>query len=134
MVVTGGRELPSSPTVADLPAVLRVPLSQPPFVLRSLFILVVCFASGGITIIAAGRECGGGRGGPHDNRRPTAIRAHHLVDSRHSSPTTATFGRAQEVDPRHNGGTGGRHGGTLSACTWLTYRPIPVTRPSRGWP
>jgi hypothetical protein len=79
-------------------------------VLRSLFILVVCFASGGITVIAAGRECGGGRGGPHDSRRPTAIRAHHLVDSRHSSPTTATFGRAEEVDPRWTGEAPGWRG------------------------
>ena len=46
--------------------------------------------------------------------RPAGIRAHQLVDSRHSSPTTATFIRAGEVDPRHLGGAGGWHGGTLS--------------------
>ena len=37
--------------VADLPAVLRVPLSQPVFVLGLLFVLVVYFAPGGITAI-----------------------------------------------------------------------------------
>jgi len=93
--------------------VLRVPLRQPLFVPRSLFILGV-LRGGGITssrhhVIAAGRECGGG-GAPDDSRRPTAIRAHHLVDSRHSIPTTATFGRAGEVDPRWTGEAPGLRG------------------------
>jgi branched-chain amino acid transport system permease protein len=45
------QELSTSPTIAGLPAVLRVPLSQPLFVLGTLFILVVYFAPGGITAI-----------------------------------------------------------------------------------
>ena len=45
------QELSTSETVADLPAVLRVPLSQPVFVLGLLFVLVVYFAPGGITAI-----------------------------------------------------------------------------------
>lgn len=40
--------LASSATVADLPAVLRVPLSEPLFLLGTLFILVVMFLPGGI--------------------------------------------------------------------------------------
>ncbi|MGN7704575.1 branched-chain amino acid ABC transporter permease [Cellulosimicrobium sp. 22601] len=40
--------LASSAAVADLPAVLRVPLSEPLFLLGTLFILVVMFLPGGI--------------------------------------------------------------------------------------
>lgn len=45
------QELSTSETIAGLPAVLRVPLSQPLFVLGLLFILVVYFAPGGIAAI-----------------------------------------------------------------------------------
>ena len=45
------QELSTSATIADLPAVLRVPLSQPVFVLGLLFVLVVYFAPGGIAAI-----------------------------------------------------------------------------------
>jgi branched-chain amino acid transport system permease protein len=45
------QELSTSSTIADLPAVLRVPLSQPVFVLGLLFVLVVYFAPGGIVAI-----------------------------------------------------------------------------------
>jgi branched-chain amino acid transport system permease protein len=45
------QELSTSSTIADLPAVLRVPLSQPVFVLGLLFVLVVYFAPGGLTAI-----------------------------------------------------------------------------------
>lgn len=38
----------SSPAVADLPDVLRIPLSEPLFILGTLFILVVLFLPGGI--------------------------------------------------------------------------------------
>jgi branched-chain amino acid transport system permease protein len=44
-------ELATSQTIADLPGVLRVPLSQPLFVFGLLFILIVYFAPGGITSI-----------------------------------------------------------------------------------
>ena len=42
----------SSPAVAELPDVLRVPLSEPLFILGTLFILVVLFLPGGIAGIA----------------------------------------------------------------------------------
>ena len=45
------QELSTSETIAGLPAVLRVPLSQPVFVLGLLFVLVVYFAPGGIAAI-----------------------------------------------------------------------------------
>ena len=45
------QELSTSETIAGLPAVLRVPLSQPVFVLGLLFVLVVYFAPGGISAI-----------------------------------------------------------------------------------
>src|ERR1700712_5456053 len=45
------QELSTSQAIADLPAVLRVPLSQPVFVLGLLFVLVVYFAPGGIAAI-----------------------------------------------------------------------------------
>ncbi len=41
-------ELASSPAVQDLPSVLRVPLSQPLFVLGAVFVVVVYFAPGGL--------------------------------------------------------------------------------------
>jgi branched-chain amino acid transport system permease protein len=45
------QELSTSTTIAELPAFLRVPLSQPVFVLGLLFVLVVYFAPGGLTAI-----------------------------------------------------------------------------------
>ena len=45
------QELSTSATIAELPAFLRVPLSQPVFVLGLLFVLVVYFAPGGIAAI-----------------------------------------------------------------------------------
>lgn len=45
------QELSTSATIAELPAALRVPLSQPVFVLGLLFVLVVYFAPGGIAAI-----------------------------------------------------------------------------------
>ncbi len=45
------QELSTSSTIADLPSVLRVPLSQPVFVLGLLFVLVVYFAPGGLAAI-----------------------------------------------------------------------------------
>src|SRR6476661_732607 len=45
------QELSTSQTIAELPAVLRVPLGQPVFVLGLLFVLVVYFAPGGIAAI-----------------------------------------------------------------------------------
>ncbi len=47
------QELSTSEVVAGLPAVLRVPLSQPLFVLGLLFVLVVYFAPGGLAAIGA---------------------------------------------------------------------------------
>jgi len=45
------QELSTSSTIAELPAFLRIPLSQPVFVLGLLFVLVVYFAPGGLTAI-----------------------------------------------------------------------------------
>jgi len=45
------QELSTSETIAGLPVVLRVPLSQPVFVLGLLFVLVVYFAPGGLVAI-----------------------------------------------------------------------------------
>lgn len=45
--------LASSDAISSLPDVLRIPLSQPLFILGSLFILVVLFLPGGIAGIAA---------------------------------------------------------------------------------
>jgi len=62
------QELSTSETIAGLPAVLRVPLSQPVFVLGLLFVLVVYFAPGGIVAIGgrvrAARARRKGAGGP----------------------------------------------------------------------
>jgi branched-chain amino acid transport system permease protein len=41
-------DLASSPAVQDLPAWLRVPLSEPLFLLGTMFVLVVFFVPGGI--------------------------------------------------------------------------------------
>lgn len=47
--------LATSSTVADLPAVLRVPLSEPLFVLGVLFMLIILFLPGGIAGLVRGR-------------------------------------------------------------------------------
>lgn len=47
--------LASSKFVSDLPAVLRVPLSEPMFILGAVFILVVMFLPGGIAGLATRR-------------------------------------------------------------------------------
>jgi branched-chain amino acid transport system permease protein len=62
--------LASSPQISSLPGVLRVPLSQPLFLLGSLFVLVVLFLPGGLAG-AVGRL-----------RRPP--------ESLHASPVTVT--------------------------------------------
>ncbi len=56
LVVVGG-----SHTIQSLPGVLRTPLSQPLFVLGSLFVLVVLFLPGGLVAIGA-RGRAGARG------------------------------------------------------------------------
>lgn len=45
-------DLASSDLIASLPAVLRIPLSEPIFILGSIFVLVVMFLPGGIAGIA----------------------------------------------------------------------------------
>jgi len=47
-------DIAGSKTVGDLPGVLRTPLSEPLFVLGTLFILLVFFIPGGIAGLAAG--------------------------------------------------------------------------------
>jgi branched-chain amino acid transport system permease protein len=56
-------QLASSDAVAGLPPVLRVPASEPLFVLGTLFVLVVFFAPGGLAGIVARRD-GGRRDAP----------------------------------------------------------------------
>ncbi len=64
--------LAGSDAIAGLPAVLRVPLSEPLFLLGTLFILVVLFLPGGIVGVAgrltrrAGRTSGATREDPRD--------------------------------------------------------------------
>ncbi|WP_104522633.1 branched-chain amino acid ABC transporter permease [Blastococcus atacamensis] len=64
-------DLANSPAVQDLPGWLRVPLSEPLFLLGTLFILVVFFVPGGIAGLVdrlrerrAGRRSGGGGPAP----------------------------------------------------------------------
>lgn len=55
-------DLASSPAVQDLPAWLRIPLSEPLFLLGTLFVLVVLFVPGGIAgLVAQLRERRAGR-------------------------------------------------------------------------
>lgn len=55
-------DLASSPAVQDLPAWLRIPLSEPLFLLGTLFVLVVLFVPGGIAgLVASLRERRAGR-------------------------------------------------------------------------
>ena len=62
-----------SETIAGLPAVLRVPLSQPVFVLGLLFVLVVYFAPGGIVAIGGRvRAARARRAGPRAEAAPPA--------------------------------------------------------------
>lgn len=62
--------LASSQAIDDLPAVIAGPLGQPLFLLGTLFILVVFFAPGGITGLAARAT---GRRGRADARRALAV-------------------------------------------------------------
>lgn len=66
--------LASSATIEDLPAVLAGPLSQPLFLLGTLFVLIVFFAPGGITGLAARVAGRRGRGDvSRDARRALAV-------------------------------------------------------------
>jgi branched-chain amino acid transport system permease protein len=71
----------SSSTVQDLPDILRTPLSQPLFMLGTIFILIVFFLPGGIAGIAA-------RGRPRGLRR--------LEDAIRTEPTAGGLERAEE--------------------------------------
>ena len=52
-------DLASSDLIASLPAVLRIPLSEPIFILGSIFVLIVMFLPGGIAGIAHRVRSGG---------------------------------------------------------------------------
>lgn len=60
--------LAASPAVADLPAVLRVPLSEPMFLLGTLFVLVMMFLPGGIAGAVSRVASRGARPGAEDPR------------------------------------------------------------------
>ncbi|MGY1710011.1 branched-chain amino acid ABC transporter permease [Geodermatophilus sp. SYSU D00758] len=64
-------DLAASPAVQDLPAWLRVPLSEPLFLLGTLFVLVVFFVPGGIAgLVARLRERRRGRARPAGDGTP----------------------------------------------------------------
>ena len=72
-------DLSNSPAVQDLPAWLRIPLSEPLFILGTLFILVVFFVPGGIAGLVTklgeqrrGRRSGGD--GPAPGRAVEQLR------------------------------------------------------------
>jgi branched-chain amino acid transport system permease protein len=71
----------SSSTVQGLPDILRTPLSQPLFMLGTIFILIVFFLPGGLAGIAA-------RGRPRGLRR--------LEDAIRAEPTAGGLERAEE--------------------------------------
>jgi branched-chain amino acid transport system permease protein len=54
-------QLATAPAMEDLPAVIRVPLSEPLFALGSLFVLVVLYVPGGVAGLVTRRR-GSGRG------------------------------------------------------------------------
>jgi branched-chain amino acid transport system permease protein len=67
-------DLASSPAVQDLPAWLRVPLSEPLFLLGTLFILVVFFVPGGIAgLVDRLRERRAGRRSGEDGPPPGRV-------------------------------------------------------------
>lgn len=79
--------LAASHTIAALPSPLRVPLSQPLFLLGVVFIAFVMFVPGGIAAMV--HRIAGGRGAsPHTPLRPTSIPRRLLatVDAGASSP------------------------------------------------
>jgi branched-chain amino acid transport system permease protein len=49
-------ELSTQPEVQDLPAVIRVPMSEPMFILGTLFVVIVLFLPGGIAGALTGRR------------------------------------------------------------------------------
>ncbi len=63
--------LASSDAIAGLPDVLRIPLSEPLFILGMLFVLVVMFAPGGIVGLA--HRVTRRRGGSRDAREPAVL-------------------------------------------------------------
>ena len=83
-------DLASSPAVQDLPAWLRVPLSEPLFLLGTLFILVVFFVPGGIAGLVArlrerrtgSRPSGSAQGGGGSAPGRTVERLREAVGSR----------------------------------------------------
>jgi branched-chain amino acid transport system permease protein len=67
-------DLANSPAVQDLPAWLQVPLSEPLFLLGTLFILVVFFVPGGIAgLVARLRERRAGRRSEGDGPAPGRV-------------------------------------------------------------
>ena len=64
-------DLASSSWIAELPAVLRIPLSEPLFILGMLFVLVVMFAPGGI--VGLTHRVTRRRGGKQDADQPEVL-------------------------------------------------------------
>ena len=68
-------QLATSGTVQDLPSWVRVPLSEPLFVLGLLFVVVVLYLPGGVAGLVSGRGPGStGAGGPRNPLRALARR------------------------------------------------------------
>lgn len=61
-------QLATAPAMEDLPAVIRVPLSEPLFALGVLFVLVVLYVPGGVAGLVVRRRGSGGAGGPGRQR------------------------------------------------------------------
>ncbi|MFI9322434.1 branched-chain amino acid ABC transporter permease [Kitasatospora aureofaciens] len=68
-------DLANSNAVADLPAVLRVPLSQPPFLLGALFVAVVYLLPGGLAGLPARIRAARSARSARSARTPTGVPA-----------------------------------------------------------
>lgn len=85
-------KIAAEPSFGSLPAVLRVPLSQPGFLLGALFILFILFAPNGIAGMArsAGLPARGGRGVASEPAQSLADAARERVTHEREEPAGST--------------------------------------------